>query len=194
MSLDKAARSFVGELSDLGLAYALVGGLAVSARADPRFTQDIDLVVAVDSDAIAEETVHHLLGRGYRTLAVIEQEAKNRVATVRFALPGEAWEGDLLFASSGIEPEIVAAAESFEIVPGLRLPVASIGHLIALKLLARDDDSRPQDVSDLHALIGVATEADLAAAGEAVDLITTRSYARGRDLRADLTAIVATFG
>jgi hypothetical protein len=42
-----------------------------------------------------------------------------------------------------------------------REPGASIGHLIAVKLLARDDRTRPQDLADLNALMAVATPADL---------------------------------
>jgi len=32
------------------IAYALIGGLAVSLRAQPRFTADVDLVIAADVD------------------------------------------------------------------------------------------------------------------------------------------------
>jgi hypothetical protein len=39
-----------------------------------------------------------------------------------------------------------------EIVPGLSQPSATTGHLIAPKLLARDDQTRPQDFMDLRAL------------------------------------------
>nr|WP_239003792.1 hypothetical protein [Nocardia panacis] len=89
---------------------------------------------------------------------------------------------DLLFASSGIEPEIVRAAESLEIFPGLVLPVARTGHLIALKLLARDDESRPQDSADLRNLAAVATTRDMVDAAEAVRLIAERGFNRDRDL------------
>jgi hypothetical protein len=71
---------------------------------------------------------------------------------------------DLLFASCGIEPEVVAAADAIELFQGLSVPVATIGHLIALKVLSRDDDTRPQDIVDLRALIVEATAADLAMA------------------------------
>lgn len=47
---------------------------------------------------------------------------------------------DVLFASSGIEPELVRAAEPIEVLPSLTVPVARTGHLIAVKLLARDDE------------------------------------------------------
>ena len=76
---------------------------------------------------------------------------------------------DLLFASSGIEPEVVAAADRIEVVPGFTVPVARLGHLIALKVLARDDRTRPQDRVDLAALL---TQADAAALGEAREALT----------------------
>lgn len=87
-----------------------------------------------------------------------------------------------MFASSGIETEIANAAEVMEIMPGLAIPVARTGHLIAVKLLARDDDSRPQDVADLRALHAVATAAEVQLAREAIDLITERGFHRDRDL------------
>ena len=41
-------------------------------------------------------------------------------------------------------------SEPLEIFPSVTLPVAQIGRLVALKLLARDDRSRPQDAIDLR--------------------------------------------
>lgn len=40
---------------------------------------------------------------------------------------------DLLFAPSGIEGEIAAAATPLEVFPDVRAPVAETGHLLALK-------------------------------------------------------------
>lgn len=57
----------------------------------------------------------------------------------------------MLFASSGIEPEAVAEAEPIDLLPNLRIGVARTGHLIAMKVLSRDDETRPQDVVDLRA-------------------------------------------
>ena len=89
---------------------------------------------------------------------------------------------DVLFASSGIEPEIVAAAEPLDVLPGLVVPVATIGHLMALKLLARDDRTRPQDRGDLTALVRAAADSDVEQARSAVALIHDRGFARSRDL------------
>jgi predicted nucleotidyltransferase len=85
----------------------------------------------------------------------------------------------------------VAAAEVVEILPGLTLPVATVGHLIALKLLVRDDDHRPQDAADLRSLLSVATEDDKSAAAIAIDLVAARGFARDRDLRALLRDLLS---
>jgi hypothetical protein len=74
---------------------------------------------------------------------------------------------------------------------GLRLPVARLGHLLALKLLARDDETRPQVFVDLRALLARADDGELDRARRAIALITERGYARGRDLDAALDALVS---
>lgn len=173
--------------------WSLVGGFAVSARVEPRFTRDIDLAISVADDADAEETIHELVSGGYRLFAAVEQEAVGRLATARLLDAHDSEHQnvvDLLFASSGIEPEIAAAAERLEILPGLVLPVAQLGHLIAVKLLARDDETRPQDIADLRAMLREATDADIHLAESAVDLISERGYHRDRDLGEALRQLI----
>jgi len=173
-----------------GHGYALVGGLAVSARADPRFTRDIDLTIAVTDDRDAERLIRSVarppLERGF----LVEQESVGRLASVRLTDRSSVAPValDLLFASSGIEHEIVAAAERLELAPGVMVPVARVGHLLALKLLARDDATRPQDALDIRSLLAVASADELELALHAARLIEERGYAQGRDLRALLAA------
>ncbi|HEX3343598.1 MAG TPA: nucleotidyl transferase AbiEii/AbiGii toxin family protein [Polyangiaceae bacterium] len=185
-ALEAALRRIAGELARANLGWALIGGLAVSARAEPRTTRDVDVAVSVADDSDAEGFVLALQSAGFRVLAALEQEAARRLATVRVVPPGEDAGGvvvDLLFASSGIEPELVARAERMEILPGLTVPVARIGHLLALKVLARDDRRRPQDLDDLRALLREAEEADVAEARTALTLIEARGFQRERRLR-----------
>jgi hypothetical protein len=180
-------------LEKAGQSFALVGGLAVGIRSEPRFTRDADLAVAVESDAEAEAIVHGFLSSGFRVLTTLEQEVTGRLATVRLLAPGES-EGrfviDLLFASSGIEPEIVAGATVEGLEPGLSLPVASAAHLVAMKVLS-ENDSRFQDRADLIALLADAPPEVIRTAREALDLITQRGTHRGKDLQATLDHFVA---
>ena len=190
-SVEAALRRVTADLDRRRLGWALVGGFAVSARAEPRFTRDVDVAVAVIDDRAAEQNVHDLVAGGYRLLASVEQDAVGRLATVRLSPVAGDVVVDVLFASSGIEPEIVRSAEAIEILPGLVVPVARTGHLIALKLLARDDESRPQDLADLRSLHEVATREDVDLARSAIHLITERGYHRDRDLAAALTALLS---
>jgi hypothetical protein len=184
-TVESALRRIVADLFHSGRDFALVGGLAVSARVEPRFTRDADLVVSVSDDRAAERLVRDLIGRGYHLVATVEHDLTNRMATARLAspvAPDDELIVDLLFASSGVEPEIAARADSLEVLEGLVVPVAALGDLLALKLLSRDDVERPQDTADLRALRAAAAAEDLALARETVALITARGYARGRDL------------
>ena len=188
--LQDLLRRAAADLDALGAGWALIGGLAVSARSRPRFTADVDLVVAVSDDAQAERLIRELRQRSWRIDALVEQEATHRLATVRLLGHADSTPVvDLLFASSGLEPEIVAAADVLEVFPAQRIPVAVVGHLIALKLLARDEN-RPQDDVDLRALVAVAGAEDVATARVAVGLIQRRGFARRRDLQAALADLV----
>jgi len=177
-------------LEELHQPWALVGGLAVSVRTEPRFTRDLDLAVAVSSDNEAEALVYSLQATGYRALATVEQQETHRLATARMAPSGDRPQGlmvDLLFASSGIEAEICAQAERLRVFSGVCVPVARVHHLIALKVLARDDQTRPQDAADLRQLIAEAEASDLEKAHAAVGLIEERGFNRSRDVAKALT-------
>src|SRR4051794_32135332 len=88
--------------------WAVVGGLAVSARSVARFTQDADVAVSVDSDAEAERLIGAIAVGSFSIQTIVEQTATGRLATVRLASGPDATSPlmDLLFASSGIEPEL----------------------------------------------------------------------------------------
>lgn len=182
--LGRTLAAAASDLRELGAPFALVGGLAVSVRTEPRFTRDADLAVAVDDDAGAESLVFRLGQRGYEVVAAVEHGRVGRLATIRLVRKpaGSPTIVDLLFASSGIEREVVEAAETLDVLPAVRLRVARTGHLIALKLLSRDDASRPTDAADLNALGAVAEPSDWEDALQAVELITARGYHRDRDL------------
>jgi DNA-binding TFAR19-related protein (PDSD5 family) len=195
-TLEATLRRIHDDLTALRVSFALVGGLAVSALTEPRFTRDADFAVAVTGDAEAERLVNALQRRRYTVDTVLEHQATGRLATVRLTRTG-ADAGpvvDLLFASSGIERELVDAAVAMRLLDDLTLPVARLGHLIALKVLSRDDLARPQDLVDLRALMRSATPSDINAAERSLELISERGYHRGKRLVEDLRVLLGVSG
>ena len=185
-SLFDLLSSVSSDLESIGARWALIGGLAVGVRTEPRFTRDVDLAVMASSDDDAERLIFALRERGYRIAAVLEQSTNGRLATVRLLHPADDRLVDLLFCSSGIEEIVVQSAGQLEISPGFSAPVAAAGHLIAMKVLARDDKERPQDRLDLKALLKISSEAEIRRAEEALVSIVDSGFHRGRDLKGDL--------
>jgi hypothetical protein len=97
---------------------------------------------------------------------------------------------DLLFATCGIEQEIIDEAESLEVDEGFRVLVARTGHLLAQKLLSQHPTKRPQDIIDAVQLARQAGKDEQDRAWRSVRLITERGYARDKDLQADLQALL----
>ncbi|MDJ0763306.1 MAG: nucleotidyl transferase AbiEii/AbiGii toxin family protein [Myxococcota bacterium] len=183
-------------LKEREISFALVGGIAVSAQAEPRFTRDVDLAVDIPNDRDAEALIRHLRTLDYHVLAIVEQEATNRLSTVRMTSSTEGEEGiviDLLFASSGIEAEVVAQAEALDVFENLQIPVAKVGHLIALKILSRDDSERPQDAADLKSLIKMASDEEINRAEVALKNIQVLGFHRDRDLLRLFESALETF-
>lgn len=195
--MSRLQRSLAGILPLLeqsGLPWAVVGGLAVGARAIARFTADLDLAIAAATDAEAEGLLGRLREAGYEISSLLEHGPPGRIATVRLRPPGETAETlfvDLLIAATGIEVEVALAAEKLTVFPGITAPIARIGHLIAMKLLSKDERQRPTDFDDLEALIARADDSELERARESVRRISERGHARGRDLQAELEHWIA---
>ena len=53
-SVDAVLRQAAADLDAIGARWAVIGGLAVAFRAEPRFTKDVDVAVAVADDREAE--------------------------------------------------------------------------------------------------------------------------------------------
>jgi hypothetical protein len=190
--LEKALVRLVADLKAGGFGWALVGGFAVTLRSEPRTTRDIDVVLTVAGEPEASAAALHLRLRGYRDHpdgAVIEHK-DGRLATVRLISPlvdgrnGAAV--DLLIASSGVEREVVAGADLLEVTPGVMIPVAKIGHLLALKVLA----GRPKDLIDIQSLLQDIDPGELQLARETLVLIEQRNFHRGKNLLAEFENII----
>ena len=186
MSSIEAALARIGrDLDDLGRPWALVGALAVGARAEARATLDVDVALAVDGPADASAVVAALRQRGY------VWKADFGGAMTSLSVPDAPPAGlrlDLLFSLAGIEDEVARRAERMTVVPGLELPVARRGDLIALKLLAATEPGREHDWRDLRGLISGASDADLVFARSAIGLLVARGAAPAGRLEAETVA------
>ena len=187
--LEQALAAAADDIAAEGKRFALVGGLAVSVRAEVRFTRDVDLAVAVDNDTEAESLVYALKSRGYTTVSV-EHEAQSRLATIRLRSP-QGVKVDLLFASSGIEAETIARATIVALPSVGAVPIARAEELLSLKVLSMTDE-RLQDRIDARNLLRVNVDLDLDCVRDNLRLIAERGYARKQDLAAKLTTLLET--
>lgn len=188
IAIQKALFRLAGDFRALEVRWALVGGMAVSALAEPRTTQDVDVVLALPTEAEAERLVLLLRMRGYHDhpkQPLMQKKGTGRLLGVRLLAPLPDEEDtivDLLFAMSGVEAEIVAAAQVFELMPGLYIPVARAGHILAMKILA----GRLVDQVDAQRLLAVMDESELQRAREALVLISSRGFDEGKNLLDEL--------
>lgn len=187
--IEDAISDIAVQLSRLGVPFALVGGIAVSIRAEVRFTRDVDVAVSVPDDARTEWLVRELRAAGYAPVTLVEQEDMQRIATVRLRSPS-GFVVDLLSATCGIEHEVVARASSVRFEGVGEYPVARAEELLAMKLLSMSEQ-RLQDRIDALNLISVLDAPALEVVADTLRTVTTRGYHRGQNLAAKLEATLA---
>ncbi len=171
--------------------FALVGGLAVSARGEVRFTRDVDLAVALDERSV-ETLVRDLRAAGYRIDTLLEHETAGRIAIVRLRTRSGILV-DILCGSSGIEPETVAAATIMHLPEAGDVAVAQPEELIAMKVLSMTD-RRLQDRIDARALLENNPNIDLERVRLRLRQIQERGFDRGEDLAAKLAQVLVDVG
>ena len=178
------------DLRAIRVPWAFVGGIAVAVRAMPRFTNDIDVAIAVGGDREAERIALTLRGRGYsdHPEQPFLENPDGSLRAVRMLSPKAPQTSlvvDLLFRFSGVESEVVNAAQLVTLFPGQALPVVRTGHLLALKVHA----GRPKDEEDVRQILRVASDSDLHLARETLQLIDRRGFSKVDDLLAELAKL-----
>lgn len=159
-------------------------------RANPRSTRDLDIVLATMGDRETDDAVRGLRSRGYRdhpTKPMLMRK-DGRLFGVRLVSPllGDDEEEetivDLLLGCSGVEAEIIAAADLLEVLPNTFIPVARSGHLVAMKVLA----GRPQDLEDVRVLLREVDVVELQSARQTLELIEERGFNEEKNLLVEL--------
>lgn len=141
----------------------IIGGLAVSLRADPRVTRDVDAVIVLDKKRwhafLEKGTEFHFYPRIPEPLDFAE---RNRI----FLLHHERSKIDLDLSVAGVSFEIEALQRAKKVRIGrLQVPVATAEDLIVLKAVAR----RHIDWADIEKLLAYGEDLDIAYIRKQVD-------------------------
>lgn len=139
--------------------YVIVGGIAVNLLGVPRFTADLDLIVALEQKNVLK-FAKCMSKLGFRpkvpVTAKMFADPKNRESWIKeknmivfsFWRPERPYEVIDVFVKEPIPfKELWAEREKISL-ENIKIPVISIGHLIKLKKQA----NRLQDISDIEAL------------------------------------------
>lgn len=141
-------------LADLGRAlrtpripFALVGGIAVAVRGNPRFTADIDIVAAAD----VEHAIGFLEQLAATSFEPLFPEVEEIIRTafivpLRHRVTGVGV--DMALGLTGFERDLIARAEKVRF-GRTSLPVARAEDLLLLKLTA----GRPRDADDARGIV-----------------------------------------
>ena len=128
-------------LQSLGVPMALVGGLAMTAWKRPRFTKDVDLLLAIPEPE-AKSAVQQLVAKGFqskRAAGMIRLPDGTRFVQLLYASPGAVLEIqlDLILATSEFHRQAIARRVALpEAELGFAIDVVSCEDLIVLKLIA----------------------------------------------------------
>ncbi len=147
-----------------GIKFALIGGLAVSLRGQPRMTVDVNVIILADVDQ-ALQLVRELGSTPFEPLFPEVEEVVSRSYILPLRHRRTGIRVDVAIGMSGFEQQAVGRAVPVSI-GDVRVPVAVTEDLLVMKALA----GRPQDEQDIRGLI--------AAQGAAIDWTQCIALAR----------------
>jgi hypothetical protein len=158
------AEAVFDALNRSGVAYLVVGGLAVNAHGFVRMTMDIDLVIALNPENILK-ALHALGETGFRSAVPVTPEQfadpanRKRWREEKEMRVLKLWSDKYrltpvdLFIYEPFDFTVeYARAQHLELREGLSVPIVSLEALLTMKREA----GRPQDLADIDALLELA--------------------------------------
>jgi predicted nucleotidyltransferase len=135
---------FFGEL---GISYAIIGGVAVQTWGQPRLTRDVDLTAAVPLDQPMRIFIQQVLDHfPARIEDALEFARRSRVILIQTS---NGCPADISMGLPGYEDEVMRRAVDVELEPGKAVKICSAEDLVIHKAIA----GRPQDVRDIEGII-----------------------------------------
>jgi len=148
-AVHKALEAIARRLQELGIPYAIAGGIALFFHGYRRFTEDVDILVTAEG---LREIHHHLAGLGYLPPFTGSQNLRDTASGVRIEFlvtghyPGDGKPKPVAF------PDPAAASVEIDGIQVLRLET-----LIELKLASGTTPGRRRDLADVQELIRILT-------------------------------------
>jgi len=141
--MDDAIAALLVVLERSGLDYVVIGGHAVNAWLEPRFTADVDVTIQAGPAGI--DRLKDVLGdAGYRVIREHGVDVASGPDFVRFVSRGEGITLEVQTAKTEFQRESLRRAAASGAVPRIATPE----DLIVMKLIA----NRPKDQIDLQGL------------------------------------------
>lgn len=131
------------------LSGAVIGGLAVALRGQPRMTVDVDMVIAADVEA-ALSAAADLADAPFEPLFAGVEDVVRRAFILPLRHRRTGVRLDIAVGMSGFEREAVGRATGVPL-GGITVPVVTVEDLLVMKALA----GRPQDDQDILGIIAL---------------------------------------
>ncbi|HMS55238.1 MAG TPA: nucleotidyl transferase AbiEii/AbiGii toxin family protein [Fimbriimonadaceae bacterium] len=146
-NLENALSRLNAAATDLGLSYAIIGGLAVILRGHDRGTRDVDAVV-LDLDDHLDSFLSSAKEHGL-TLRIDDGRAFAKDNRVILLQAPDSTEVDVSMGILPFEVEVASRANTFEVGENLTVPVATVEDLLIMKFVA----GRKRDYEDVESLL-----------------------------------------
>ncbi len=142
-------------LEALSIPYVVIGGIAVTELAQPRYTADIDMLAILDDDERIAKILSRAPEEGLQP-RLVEAEAFARTSRVLLLEHGETNVGvDISLGLLPFEQEAVQRAQTLR-VEGLDLRLPTVEDLVIMKAVAH----RPKDLQDIRSLLDMEYDLD----------------------------------
>jgi hypothetical protein len=144
-AVHKTLRRIAERLEELGIDYAIAGGMCLFRHGFRRFTQDVDIIVTREGLARLHD---HLEGRGYIKPSAASKNLRDAETGVRIDFiisgqyPGEGTPGPVAFPIPSRVSKVIDGVRYVDLVP-----------FIELKLASGQASHRAQDLHDVQQLI-----------------------------------------
>jgi hypothetical protein len=152
MIIEQVLRSVLPHLDRLGIPYLITGGIAATLHGRPRFTQDIDFVIAPSQNQL--ESLVDALDGDFVVSRDAAREAHDRLGEFNAIHRTLIFKVDFWFSTGdAFDASRLARATKLEVTPGLAVRVATAEDAIISKLLWMRQGATGRSTEDIQGIL-----------------------------------------